>query len=130
MPIDPFNPLSNLNSSKDKAKGWIEYFSKPLAMLVISILFGYVTMWMSLNYVKQDKFTEYVKKQLDNDKTQDEITKNRFDITQTKLETIINQQISYTEQLKAYNQLILGLQKQVDNLDDRVKYIERSSVKK
>ena len=130
MPIDPFNPLSNLNSSKDKTKSWIEYFSKPLAMLVISILFGYVTMWMSLNYVKQDKFTEYVKKQLDNDKTQDEITKNRFDITQTKLETIINQQISYTEQLKAYNQLILGLQKQVDNLDDRVKYIERSSVKK
>jgi hypothetical protein len=130
MPIDPFNPLSSLDSSKDKNKTWIEYFSKPFVLLVVSILFGYVTMWMSINYVKQDKFSEYVKKQLESDTTQDEIMKNRYDVTQTKLETIINQQISYTEQLKAYNQLLLGIQKQVDNLDDRVKYIERSSVKK
>jgi hypothetical protein len=130
MPIDPFNPISSLDSSKDKNKTWIEYFSKPFVLLVVSILFGYVTMWMSINYVKQDKFSEYVKKQLESDKTQDEILKNRYDVTQTKLETIINQQISYTEQLKAYNQLLLGIQKQVDNLDDRVKYIERSSIKK
>jgi hypothetical protein len=84
-------------------------------------------MWLSLNFVKQDKFGEYVKTQIDNDKRQDEILKSRFEITQTKLETIINQQVAYTEQLKAYNTVMVAMQKQVDNIDERVKYIERTS---
>ena len=29
------------------------------------------------------------------------------------------------EQLKAYNQIMLGIQKQVDSIDERVKFIER-----
>ena len=127
--LDPFNPISHLESTTKNASSWIGYFAKPFVMLVAAILIGYITMWMNINYVKQDKFAEYVKVQIDNDKRQDEILKNRFDLTQTKLETIINQQVSYTEQLKAYNQIMLGIQKQVDNLDDRVKYIERSNAK-
>lgn len=127
--LDPFNPISHLDSTTKNTNPWIGYFAKPLVMLLCAILIGYITMWMNANYVKQDKFGEYVKVQLENDKRQDEVLKNRFEVTQTKLETIINQQVSYTEQLKAYNQIMLGIQKQVDNLDDRVKYIERASQK-
>jgi hypothetical protein len=83
-------------------------------------------MWMSLNYVKQDQFAKYVQQQLDADKRQDVVSSERFEIIQSKLEIIINQQVSYTEQLKAYNQIMIGIQKQVDGLDDRVKYIERA----
>ena len=83
-------------------------------------------MWMSTNYVRSDKFSQYVEKQIQSDKTQDEIFKNRFEITQTKLETIINQQIAYTEQLKAYNQLLSNFQKQVDSIDNRLMYLERN----
>ena len=125
---NPISPLSFLDSSK-KTKSWLEYFIKPILMLIVCFVFGYFTMWMSLNYVKQDKFAEYVKLQMDSNKYQDDVYKNRFDVTQTKLETIINQQISYTEQLKAYNQVMLGIQKQVDSIDDRVKYIERTNNK-
>ena len=81
---------------------------------------------MSTNYVRSDKFSQYVEKQIQFDKAQDEILKNRFEITQTKLETIINQQIAYTEQLKAYNQLLSNFQKQVDSIDNRLMYLERN----
>jgi len=122
--IDPFNPLSHIDS---KHNSWFAIFLKPLIMLIAAILIGYATTWLSSNFVRQDKFAIYVDKQIENDQRQDEVLKGRFEITQTKLETIINQQVSYTEQLKAYNQIMLGIQKQVDNIDDRVKYIERSS---
>jgi uncharacterized membrane-anchored protein YhcB (DUF1043 family) len=125
--LDPFNPISHLESTSKTGNGWINYFAKPLVMLVCAIILGYVTMWLNTNFVKQDKFAIYVEKQLENDKRQDEILKNRFDITQTRLETIINQQVSYTEQLKAYNQLMVSVQKQVDNIDERVKFMERQT---
>ena len=125
MSLDPFNPLTHLDSSP-KDQGWVGYFAKPLVMLIIALVFGYVTMWLSSNFVRQDKFAAYVEKQLEGDKKQDQDAKTRFEITQSKLETIINQQVSYTEQLKAYNQIMIGIQKQVDNIDERVKFIERS----
>jgi uncharacterized membrane-anchored protein YhcB (DUF1043 family) len=128
--IDPFNPITHLDSSPKSATSWIGYFAKPAVMLICAIILGYVTMWLNTNFVKQDKFAVYVDKQIENDKRQDEILKNRFEITQTKLETIINQQVSYTEQLKAYNQIMLGIQKQVDNIDERVKFIEREKLAK
>lgn len=126
MAIDPLNPLTHLDSSKPKDISWFNYFLKPIIMVIVVILFGYVTMWMSLNYVKQDQFAHYVQQQLDADKRQDAVSSDRFEIIQSKLEIIINQQVSYTEQLKAYNQIMIGIQKQVDGLDDRVKYIERT----
>jgi uncharacterized membrane-anchored protein YhcB (DUF1043 family) len=124
MSIDPLNPLTHLDSSP-KEQGWFSYFAKPAVMLVVALVFGYVTMWLSTNFVRQDKFAAYVDKQIESDQRQDEVLKSRFDITQQKLEQIINQQVSYTEQLKAYNQVMLGIQKQVDNIDDRLKYVER-----
>lgn len=123
MPVDP---LTFLENAKSKDASWLSYFFKPLMSLVGIVVIGYFTMWMSLNYVKQDKFAEYVEKQMNQDLQQDKLSKERFDVIQAKLETIITQQVSYTEQLKAYNQIMLGIQKQVDSLDDRVKYIERS----
>ena len=127
MNIDPLNPLSHLDSSiKNDKGGWLNYFLKPAIMLVLALIFGYGTMWLSTNFVKQDKFAAYVDKQIASDEKQDENAKIRFDATQQKLEQIITQQVSYSEQLKAYNQVMIGIQKQVDNIDDRVKFIERS----
>jgi hypothetical protein len=127
MNIDPFNPLSHLDSSvKNDKGGWFSYFLKPAIMFILALVFGYGTMWLSTNFVRQDKFAAYVDKQIANDQQQDENAKHRFDVTQQKLEQIITQQVSYTEQLKAYNQVMVGFQKQVDNIDERVKFIERS----
>ena len=139
MNIDPLNPLSHLDSSvKPRSQrglgqgrraedgGWFNYFLKPAIMLLLALIFGYGTMWLSTNFVKQDKFAAYVDKQIANDQEQDENAKHRFDVTQQKLEQIITQQVSYTEQLKAYNQVMVGFQKQVDNIDERVKFIERA----
>lgn len=121
----PLDPLSHLESTKSKDISWFQYFLKPIIALIVLVCFGYFTMWLSLNYVKNDTFTAFVERQIINDQKQDSVAKERFDVIQSKLETIITQQVSYTEQLKAYNQVMIGIQKQVDNLDDRVKYIER-----
>jgi hypothetical protein len=42
------------------------------------------------------------------------------------LDAIINQQTIYTEQLKSVNQLMVNQQKDVDDLNERVTYIERN----
>jgi hypothetical protein len=81
---------------------------------------------MGQHYVTNDKFGEYVKAQVESDKKQDDQAEKRFEITQAKLETIINQQVSYSEQLKAYNTIMVSIQKQVDNIDNRVIYLERN----
>ena len=122
----PLDPLTHL-SDKDPKATWKDYLIKPAIMLAVFVVIGYITMWMSINFVKQDKFAEYVQHQIQNDTKQDGDAKQRFEITQGKLETIITQQVSYSEQLKAYNQVMLGIQKQVDNLDERLKYLERTS---
>jgi len=117
---------SALAEFENRHSSFINIIIKPLLTIIIFLSVGYYTMWMSTNYVRSDKFSQYVDKQIQSDKAQDEILKNRFEITQTKLETIINQQIAYTEQLKAYNQLLSNFQKQVDSIDNRVMYLERS----
>ena len=93
--------------------------------LIAFLSVGYYTMWLSTNYVRQDKFSNYVEKQLLSDKQQDDAAKARFELTQTKLETIINQQIVFNEQLKTYNTIMTSHQKQLDHLNDRVLYLER-----
>jgi hypothetical protein len=123
---NPLDPLTHLDSVKtDK---WYGPFIKPVVMLVVFTMFSYATLWMGQHYVTNEKFGEYVKAQLESDKRQDERAEQRFAVTQTKLETIINQQVSYSEQLKAYNQIMVSIQKQVDNIDNRVIYLERYHV--
>ena len=128
MSIDPLsalNPIDNL--PEHKSGKWYYAYIKPAVMLVAFMMFSYATLWMGQHYVTNDKFGEYVKAQVDSDKRQDAEAQKRFDVTQAKLETIINQRVSYTEQLKAYSQIMVSIQKQVDSLDNRVIYLERSS---
>jgi len=115
-----------LGEFEDRHRPFINVILKPMLTLLVFLSVGYYTMWMSTNYVKSDNFNSYIEKQLISDKEQDQLTKARFEITQTKLETIINQQIAYTEQLKAYNQLLSGFQKQIDQIDSRLMYLERN----
>jgi hypothetical protein len=123
-PLSAINPISNLPDPKtDK---WYAAYIKPAVMLIAFMIFSYATLWMGQHYVTNEKFGEYVKAQLDSDKRQDLEAQRRFEVTQAKLETIINQQVSYTEQLKAYSQIMVGMQKQLDNIDNRVIYLERN----
>jgi hypothetical protein len=123
-PLSSLNPFSNL--PEPKSDKWYAGLIKPAIMLIAFTMFSYATLWMGQHYVTNEKFGEYVERQVKADEKQDEILKQRFDITQAKLETIINQQVSYTEQLKAYNQIMIGMQKQLDSIDNRVIYLERN----
>ena len=122
MAIDPLlsalNPVSNM--PEPKSDKWYSLYIKPAVMLVAFVIFSYVTLWMGQNYVTNEKFGQYVDKQVKSDERQDEDAKKRFEVTQAKLETIINQQVSYSEQLKAYNTIMISIQKQVDSIDNRV----------
>ncbi len=121
------NPLDTLaHIETPKTDKWYGPYIKPAVMLIAFTMFSYATLWMGQHYVTNEKFGEYVKSQVESDKRQDERAEQRFAVTQTKLETIINQQVSYSEQLKAYNAILLSIQKQVDNIDNRVIYLERS----
>jgi hypothetical protein len=128
MAIDPLSALNPVTSIPENQSGkWYAAYVKPAVMLVIFMVFSYATLWMGQHYVTNEKFGEYVKIQTDSDKRQDIEAEKRFEIIQAKLEIIINQQVSYTEQLKAYNQVMISVQKQVDNIDNRVIYLERTA---
>lgn len=122
---NPLDPLAHIETPKTDS--WWGPYVKPAVMLVAFTMFSYATLWMGQHYVTNEKFGEYVKAQVESDKRQDSEAQKRFEITQAKLETIINQQVSYTEQLKAYNLMLVGIQKQVDGVVDRVIYLERNN---
>jgi predicted nuclease with TOPRIM domain len=119
------DPFSKLTKIEEKYKGFINLLLKPIITALILLSIGYYTMWMSMNYVKQDKFVDYIEQQLEMDKKQDEVLKTRFELTQTKLETIIAQQITFTEQFKNLNLQISSTQKYLDNINERMTYLER-----
>lgn len=119
------NLVDFLEQFETKHKSFINLILRPIFMLLIFLSIGYYTTWLSANYVHQENFTKYIEKQFENDKKQDEFSRNRFEVTQSKLDSIINQQIAYTEQLKAYNSLLANYQKQLDNINDRLIYMER-----
>ncbi len=119
------NLVDFLEQFETKHKSFINLILRPIFMLLIFLSIGYYTTWLSANYVHQENFTKYIEKQFESDKKQDEFSRNRFEVTQSKLDAIINQQVAYTEQLKAYNGLLINYQKQLDNINDRLLYIER-----
>lgn len=119
------NTFTKFNEFETKHRAFINLIIKPLLTLVAFLSIGYYTMWLSTNYVRQDKFQTYIEKQLLEDRKQDEVAKSRFDVTQTKLETIINQQTIFNEQLKTYNTMMASYQKQLDLLNERLLYLER-----
>ena len=123
---DKSNVIDFLNNFEIKHRAFISLVLRPLFMLLMFLSVGYYTMWLSSTYVKQTQFGQYIEKQDIEDAKQDELAKTRFEVVQTKLDAIINQQTIYTEQLKSVNQLMINQQKDVDDLNERVTYIERN----
>jgi hypothetical protein len=121
------SPLEKFNQFENKNRAIIYLIIKPLLTLIAFLTLGYYSMWLSINYVKQDKFAEYVEKQIIYDKNQDDVLKNRYDITQTKLETIINNQTIFTEQLKSFSLLNYTYQKELDKYNERLVFLERKN---
>lgn len=121
--------VDKLTNFEDKHRPFINVILRPLLMLLIFLSIGYYTMWMSTNYVKQEKFAEVIKNQTDLDKAQDALATQRFEVIQAKLEVIINNQTSFNEQLKAYNQLMVNYQKQLDDQKERLTWLERQQGK-
>jgi hypothetical protein len=120
------NVIDFLNGFESKHRAFISLVLRPLFMLLMFLSVGYYTMWLSSTYVKQVQFGQYIERQDTEDAKQDELAKTRFEIVQTKLDAIINQQTIYTEQLKSINQLMVNQQKDVDDLNERVTYLERN----
>lgn len=120
------NFISKFNILEEKHRAFINLIIKPLMSLIIFLSVGYYTMWLSTNYVRHDKFNVFIEKQTKADERQDDNSKARFELTQTKLETIINQQVAYTEQIKTLNSMLISYQKQVEALHDRILYLERN----
>jgi len=124
----------NLESEKEEVKNEdISYLPKIHPAIMGTLLkgvlgffaficIGYYTLWLSSNYVKKETFDAYTTKQ-------DQILNSRFDIIQNKLEVILNQQIITTEQFKNLNVILTTQQKSLDNLNDRLTFLERNYFK-
>jgi hypothetical protein len=131
MPVNKdTNILNKLEVFEHKHRPFLNLVLRPILTVMIFLSVGYYTLWLSTNYVQTDKFLKFVEMSKVEDEKTEQFLKSKFDVTQTKLETIINQQIAYTEQLKAYNQLLSNFQKQVDSLDQRIIYLERQDRQK
>jgi hypothetical protein len=119
-PLDPFHYIPDFKNDK-----WYGFLIKPAVMVFFFVIFSYITLWMGQHFVTQDKFSLYVEKQIESEKTAAIESTKRFEVTQAKLETIINNQSIFSEDLKHINQTEAGLDKRMDNLDQRLIYIER-----
>lgn len=112
---DVFDKLSVF---EEKHRSFINLIIKPLVAGIVFLCIGYYTSWLSSNYVKKELFENYIEKQ-------DKIYEGRFEITNSKLETIIAQQISFSEQFKTLNLQISSTQKNLDSINERITYLER-----
>ena len=122
--FNPFDPITHIDNPSANSK-WYSIFIKPAIMVFCFVVFSYVTLWLGQHFVTQDRFSVYVERQIENDKHMAEEASKRFEVTQAKLETIINNQSIFSEDLKHINQTEAGLDKRMDNLDQRLIYIER-----
>lgn len=126
MAIDPLSALNPFSNVPDpKSDKWYVAYVKPAVMLVAFMMFSYATLWMGQHYVTQDKFSVYVEKQIEHEKIAAQEAEKRFEVTQDKLETIINNQGIFSEDLKHINQTQAALDKRLDNMDNRIIYLER-----
>jgi hypothetical protein len=92
---------------------------KSIFGIIVFLSFGYYTLWLSTNYVKKDTFDSFISKQ-------EQLFEARFQITQGKLENILNQQIITAEQFKNLNIILNSQQKSLDSLNERLTFIERN----
>lgn len=124
MSGNPLDPLTHLDVPNNK---WYSFLIKPAVMVIAFMMFSYATLWMGQHYVTQDKFAVYVERQIESDKHASEEASKRFEVTQEKLETIINNQSIFSEDLKHINQTEAGLDKRMDNMDQRLIFLERKA---
>jgi hypothetical protein len=120
---------SNSESTEEKVyvlpkipSSLISTILKPVLGFFAFICVGYYTLWLSSNYVKKETFDNYTTKQ-------DQILSSRFDTIQNKLEVILNQQIITTEQFKNLNLILNTQQKSLENISERVTFLERNYFK-
>jgi hypothetical protein len=110
--------FDKLTTFELKHRSFINLFIKPLIACLVFLGIGYYTSWLSTNYVKKELFERYIERQ-------DKIYESRFEITNSKLETIIAQQITFSEQFKSLNMQISSTQKNLDSINERITYLER-----
>ena len=109
--------------------GWI---IKPLVVILISIgLFAH-TAWFDQRYLSNNSFKIYIERQevLMQARTNRQIENDKIFLQAQKevnlrLDTIIQNQGQYTEQLRAFNQLSDINRRTVERLEDRMGSVER-----
>jgi intein/homing endonuclease len=110
--------FDRISSFEHKHRSFINLFVKPLIAAFVFLGIGYYTSWLSENYVKKEIFEKVIERQ-------EALYKNGFEVANTKLETIISQQIMFSEQFKGLNNQINNTQKDVDGISERITYLER-----
>jgi len=110
--------ISKFNKFETRHRAFISVVIKPIFVIITFLAVGYYTLWMESTYLRQDKFQTYLDKQ-------ENFLQTQFELTQSKLENIMQTQLVYAEQLKGYNTVVSGLQKQLDQISERTTYLER-----
>lgn len=113
--VDFFDKIS---SFEHKHRSFINLFVKPIIAAFVFLAIGYYTSWLSENYVKKEIFEKFIERQ-------EEVINGKFEIADSKLETIISQQVMFNEQFKSLNNQLNNTQKNVDMINERLTYLER-----
>lgn len=117
-----YNPnpdvFDKLSMFEQKHRSFINLIIKPLIAGIVFLFIGYYTSWLSSNYVKKELFEKYIEKQ-------EKLYDSQFQLTSSKLETIIAQQITFSEQFKTLNLQLASTQKNLDSINERITYLER-----
>jgi hypothetical protein len=112
---DFFNKITHF---EHKHRSFINLFVKPIIAAFVFLAIGYYTSWLSQNYVKREIFEKFIERQ-------ESVFESRFELANSKLETILSQQIMFNEQFKSLNNQINNTQKNVDMINERLIYLER-----
>lgn len=113
--VDFFDKVS---SFEHKHRSFINLFVKPIIAAFVFLSIGYYTSWLSQNYVKKEIFEKFIERQ-------EAVFEGKFEIADSKLETIISQQVMFNEQFKSLNNQLNNTQKNVDMINERLTYLER-----
>jgi len=128
----PTNLPEKIKRIEENYRPIIAWIIKPLVVILISIgLFAH-TAWFDQRYLSNNSFKGYIEKQevLMQARTNMQIENDKIFLQAQKevnlrLDTIIQNQGQYTEQLRAFNQLSDINRRTVERLEDRMGSVER-----
>lgn len=103
--------LDKISEFCNKYGAIINYVIKPLLSLVVALAIGGYVLWLDTHYVPVKKFAEY------------------SEVTNKKLDIIMQNQLVFTEQYKMVNFQILEIKDANKLFDERLRYVERNKVK-